>query len=127
MECKSTAVLLKLFTKLDVMCAKMSLLEPVKNLTVAVVRTVVAVAIVSVLHKSKVPRYENTINGMLVAVKLFRYCYRLVANTAILLYPNRRHLESRCSQAVWFYKMTLCQISALPGPSKCCQCTLLDI
>jgi hypothetical protein len=72
MECKSTAVLLKLFTKLDVMCAKMSLLEPVKNLTVAVVRTVVAVATVNVLHKNKVLHYANIINGMLVVVKLFR-------------------------------------------------------
>ena len=74
MECKSTAVLLKLFTKLDVMCVKASLPELVKNLIVVVVLTVVAIAIVSVLHKSKVLRYANIINGMLVVVKLFNFC-----------------------------------------------------
>ena len=100
MECKSTAVLLKLFTKLDVMCVKASLPELVKNLIVVAVLTVVANVIVNDLHKSKVLHYANIINGMLVVVKLFRYCYRLVANTAILPYPNRRHLESRYTQAV---------------------------
>ena len=74
MECKSTAVLLKLFIKLDVMCAKVSLLELVKNLIVVAVLTVVAVAIVNGLRKSKVPHCANTINGMLVAVKLFNFC-----------------------------------------------------
>jgi hypothetical protein len=72
MECKSTAVLLALFTKLDVMCVKASLPELVKNLIVVAVLTVVAVVIVNALHKSKVQHYANIINGMLVVVKLFK-------------------------------------------------------
>ena len=73
MECKSTVVLLKLFIKLDVMCVKTNLPELVKNLIVVAVLTVVANVIVNDLHKSKVLRYANIINGMLVVVKLFKW------------------------------------------------------
>jgi ribosomal protein S26 len=95
-HCRTTQTVYKI--RCDV--CEMSLPELVKNLIVVAVLTVVAVVIVNDLHKSKVLHYANIINGMLVVVKLFRYCYRLVANTAILPYPNRRHLESRYTQAV---------------------------
>jgi len=83
-----------------VMSVEMFLWKPAKSYASLMAVIVVAIVITIDLHKSKVPHYANIINGMLVAVKLFRYCYRLVANTAILLYPNRRHLESRYTQAV---------------------------
>jgi hypothetical protein len=53
MVCVKDVSLQKPYTKLDVMCASVSLLELAKNLIAVAVLTVVVIATVNALHKSR--------------------------------------------------------------------------